>query len=263
MATPVGQDKDHLSASRILNLPDATSAQEPATLAQVQALVEGLAWKDSVRVRTTANVNLASPGASLDGIALAAGDRFLASAQTTGSQNGIYVWNGAATPATRAQDASTSAELESAVVTVEEGTSAGATFRQTTVNFVLDTGTVTWVAFGTASPAATETTAGIAEVATQSETDTGTDDARMVTPLKLATWSGRMRKFSQTIGDGAATQYDVTHNLNTKDLHVAVYETGGTFRVVDVEVQMLSVNAVRILYKTAPALNAYRVVVLG
>jgi hypothetical protein len=36
-----------------------------------------------------------------------------------------------------------------------------------------------------AVPAATETTAGIAEIATQAETNTGTDDARIVTPLKL------------------------------------------------------------------------------
>lgn len=38
---------------------------------------------------------------------------------------------------------------------------------------------------GGASPA-DETTAGIAEIATQTETNTGTDDARIVTPLKLA-----------------------------------------------------------------------------
>jgi len=43
--------------------------------------------------------------------------------------------------------------------------------------------------FQTASggSAASESAAGIAELATQTETDTGTDDARIVTPLKLAT----------------------------------------------------------------------------
>lgn len=35
-------------------------------------------------------------------------------------------------------------------------------------------------------PAATEALAGIAEVATQAEVDAGTDDTRIVTPLKLA-----------------------------------------------------------------------------
>ena len=36
-------------------------------------------------------------------------------------------------------------------------------------------------------PPASETVQGVAEIATQAETDAGTDDARMITPLKLAT----------------------------------------------------------------------------
>lgn len=39
-----------------------------------------------------------------------------------------------------------------------------------------------------APPAATEATSGVAEIATQAETNTGTDDARIVTPLKLKTF---------------------------------------------------------------------------
>lgn len=38
--------------------------------------------------------------------------------------------------------------------------------------------------------AASETTAGVLEIATQAETDAGTDDARAVTPAKLANYSG-------------------------------------------------------------------------
>lgn len=45
-------------------------------------------------------------------------------------------------------------------------------------------------------PAATETAAGIAEIATQAETNTGTDDARMVTPLKFQT---RMAAYAQPL----------------------------------------------------------------
>ncbi len=41
-----------------------------------------------------------------------------------------------------------------------------------------------------AVPPATEGQAGIAEIATQAETDTGTDDTRIVTPLKLANFVG-------------------------------------------------------------------------
>jgi hypothetical protein len=39
---------------------------------------------------------------------------------------------------------------------------------------------------GTTVSAASETVAGIIEIATQAETDTGTDDLKAVTPLKLA-----------------------------------------------------------------------------
>lgn len=38
--------------------------------------------------------------------------------------------------------------------------------------------------------AASEAASGVAELATQAETNTGTDDARIVTPLKLANWTG-------------------------------------------------------------------------
>ena len=51
----------------------------------------------------------------LSHLTMVAGDRFLAKDQTTASENGIYVWNGAAVAATRAADANTAAELEQAV----------------------------------------------------------------------------------------------------------------------------------------------------
>jgi hypothetical protein len=157
----------------------------------------------------------------------------------------------------------TAAEVEQAVLTVEEGTSAGATFRQTAVNVTLGTTTLTWTAFGTSAPAASETTAGILELATQAETDTGTDDLRAVTPLKMATYAGRIRKYTTTFGDGSATSYTITHNLNTKVVHVMVYETGGSFRDVLCEVQHTTVNTVTILTATAPASGAYTAVVIG
>ncbi|MCA2992059.1 hypothetical protein [Gemmatimonas sp.] len=263
MAQQVLTDLDFNSAARVLNLPDPTLAQHAATKAYVDSAVEGLAWKDSARVATQANINLASPGATIDGVTMATSDRVLVRSQTTTSENGIYIWNGAATPMTRALDANTAAELEQAVVTVEEGTSAAATFRQTAINFTLGSGAVSWVSFGTSAPAATETTAGIAEIATQAETDTGTDDTRFVTPLKLATYAGRLRRVSQTIGDGSATQYTITHNLNTRDVHVQVFRTSGAFDEVLVDKEATTVNSVTIRFAAAPALNAFRAVILG
>lgn len=259
MPKPILTDLDFGTTARVINMQNPVNAQDGATKAYVDSLVEGLAWKDNVRVATQANISIASPGATIDGITMATNDRVLVRSQTTTTENGIYIWNGAATPLTRTLDASTYEELESAVVTVDEGTSAGATFRQSGVNGTIGSTAVTWTSFGTASPAASEASAGIAEIATQAETDTGTDDLRFVTPLKLATWSGRVRKFSQTFGDGSATAYTITHNLNSQDVHVTIRQATGTFDEVIAEVEMTGVNAITIRTNTAPALNSLRV----
>jgi hypothetical protein len=263
MARQVLSNLDFNNAAKIVNLPDPSAAQDAATKAYVDSSVEGIAWKDSCRVATQSNLNLAAPGATIDGISMSVGDRVLVRSQSAAAENGIYIWNGSAVPATRSLDCSTAAELEQAVTTVEEGTSPGATFRQTAVNFTLGSGSVTWSTFGTSAPSASETTAGIAEIATQGETDAGSDDTRMVTPLKLATHSGRKLKFSQDVGDGSATQYTVTHNLNTRDLHVAVFRNSGAFDEVGCDVEHTTVNSVTLRFASAPTSNQFRCVVVG
>lgn len=256
-------DIDMQSVSKVVNLPTPTGAGDAVPKSYVDSAVEGLAWKDSVRVSTQGNINLASPGATIDGISMVAQDRVLVRSQSSQPANGIYIWNGDSTAMTRALDGSTFAELEQAVATVEEGTDAGATFRQTQVNGTIDVSNVIWSSFGTTSPSASESTAGIAEIATQAEVDTGTDDARIVTPLKLANWSGRLRKYSASIGDGSATSYTVTHNFNTRDVVVRVYQASGDYEDVEVDVRRGTVNAVTLVFATAPTSNAYRVVVMG
>lgn len=250
-------------AARVTNALNGVSAQDYATVSQLNSAVEGLAWKDSVRVSTQGNLNLASPGATVDGVTMVTNDRMLVRSQTAGAENGIYIWNGAATPATRSLDANIADELEQAVTTVEEGTSAGATFRQTVVNATLGVTTLTWTSFGTSAGAASEATAGIAELATQAETDAGTDDLRIVTPLKLATYSGLLRKRTQTFGDGTSTQYTHTHNLNSDDVVVEVYRTSGVKDTIICDVDRTSVNAVRFTFAVAPTTNLFRSVVIG
>jgi hypothetical protein len=264
MAIPLKRQLDAESRKPIINAAPATANGEVVVYEQLTAAIESLAWKENARAASTANITISAPGATIDGVTMAANDRFLAKNQTTQTENGIYVWNGAATPATRALDASTFDELESAVVTIDEGTSNGGTsWRQTQVNGVIGTNNVIWAAFGTGAGQATETTAGIAEIATQAETDAGTDDLRFVTPLKLATYSGRAKRFSQNVGDGSATSIAVTHNLNTQDCEVYVREATGSLRFVICEVQHTSVNSVTLLFDAAPASNALRVTVLA
>ena len=251
-------DLDFNSAARIRNLLAPQNSDEPVRLADLNSAVEGLAWKDSVRVAASSNINLAAPGANVDGIAMVAGDRFMPRAQTTQSQNGIYVWNGAATPATRALDANTFAELEQATVTVEEGTDAGATFRQTQVNGVIDTNNVIWASFGTSAPVASDTTPGIVELATQAEVNTGTDTGRAVTPATLAgSIYAKKKTAPTTIGDGSATSYTVTHNLNTRDVVVSVYRNSGNFDEVGCDIEHTSVNSATIKFAAAPTANQF------
>lgn len=192
---------------------------------------------------------------------MVANDRFLAFLQTTGADNGIYVWNGAATPATRALDANTFTEIEQAVTTVDEGTSAGVTYRQTVVNGTIGVTTNTWVTFGTAAAPASEITAGIAEIATQAETDAGTDDTRIVTPLKLATSPFAHLGYKTNIGDGAATQYVVTHNLNTRDVIIQVVRVAAPYDTVGTDAERTSTTTATIRFAAAPASNEYRVLV--
>ena len=263
MAKDVQITLDFGGLRRIINLPDATDPQHPVTLAQLRAAIEGLNWKDNARVATQANVNLASPGATIDGITMASTDRVLVRTQTTASQNGLYIWNGAAVAMTRALDANAAAELENAVVTVDEGTSAGVAFRQQTVNFVLDTGDVAWGNFGTSAGPASETSAGVVELATQAEVNAGTDTARAVTPAGLAASVFASRRVAQDFGDGSANSYVITHNLNTYDVQTEVFRNSGNRDTVLVEVRRNSVNAVPIVTDTAPALNAFRAVIRG
>lgn len=89
----------------------------------VDAVKVGLDFKDSVRVASTASVTVSGPGTAIDGITLASGDRVLLKNQSTGSENGIYVFNGSGSAMTRATDADANAEVTSGMfVFVEEGT---------------------------------------------------------------------------------------------------------------------------------------------
>jgi hypothetical protein len=262
MAKKIFTDFDFQSVSKITNLPTPSASGDAASKSYVDSLVEGLAWKDSCRVATQSNLNLTSPGATIDGISMASQDRVLVRSQTTASQNGIYVWNGSAVAMTRSLDASTFAELEQAVTTVEEGTSAATSYRQDQVNGTIDTSTVTWQTFGVSAPSASTTTAGTIRIATQSEVNTGTDATLAVTPSTLASWSGRVKKYAVSIGDGSATSYTVTHNLASLDVAVTVFNNSTGDEVIT-DVTHATTNTLTIVFATAPASNAYRVVVVG
>lgn len=99
---------------------------QQAVKGYIDSKVQGLAWKQSVRVASVANGALSTAFASgqvVDGVTLATGDRILIKAQTTGSENGIYTVNASGAP-TRAVDADTGTKIKLATVTVDEGSQA-------------------------------------------------------------------------------------------------------------------------------------------
>lgn len=109
---------------------------------------------------------------------------------------------------------------------------------------------------------ATETVAGIAEIATQVETNAGTDNTRFVTPLKLASFTGFTRKYAQDIGNGVATSIAITHNLGTVDVSVTVKEVSSS-EIVLTDVIVTSSNVVTLNFAVAPTTGQYRVTVVG
>lgn len=133
---PFGYIKgDNLTVNRTYQLPDisGTIALSATTLSgygitdaytktQIDGFITGIDWKTHVQVATTGNITL-SGTQTIDGYAAQVGDRILVLAQSTATQNGIYLV--ASGSWTRTTDADTGTELISAAVYVEQGTLNG------------------------------------------------------------------------------------------------------------------------------------------
>lgn len=110
--------------NKITSLGDGTSAGDAINKGQLDAAVAGIKWKATVRVATTADVNLTTGLEDLDvidGVTLGTGDRVLVKNQSTASQNGIYIVQ-ASGAAVRATDFDAGSEVVGAAVLVDQGT---------------------------------------------------------------------------------------------------------------------------------------------
>lgn len=253
-----------LQSQKVVNLADPSANTDAANKQYVDNVARGLMWKAPVRAASTTSVATTAPGATIDGVALAANDRVLLKDQSTASQNGLWVWNGAAAAMTRASDADATGELApGTAVTVTEGTVNGDKVYMVTSDSAITVGTTsqTWgtLGGGTAYTAGT----GIAIAAnTISAVAAAGGGVQVVAGGIQLDPSIAARKFSANVGNGAAMAIAVAHSLGTQDIAVTVREVGSQASVL-VDWVATDVNTVTLTFAVAPASNAYRVAVVG
>ena len=102
---------------------------------------------------------------------------------------------------------------------------------------------------------ASETAKGAVELATDEETRAMTSKSLAVTPFSL----GGLRA-AANIGDASNTSFDITHNLNTRDVIVQLYDNS-TYETVYTDVTRTDDNNVNISFVTAPTTDQFRVLI--
>lgn len=252
---------------RITSVASPTLDTDAANKIYVDNVAMGLNWKQAARAASTGNVNLASPGATLDGVTLANNDRILLMNQTDGTENGVYVFHGATSALTRATDSDTSAEMApGAVLSISEGSVNGDKTFILVTDGPITLGTTPLVFSLMNGGSGTTYTAGngISLTGGAVAVNTATGGGLIAAPAGLSLDPAvAVRKFAMNVGDGSATTISVAHGLNTFDVQVELYVNGGAHETVYAEVSRTDVNTVSLTFGAAPASAAYRVVIHG
>jgi hypothetical protein len=71
------------------------------------------------------------------------------------------------------------------------------------------------------------------------------------------------RKFTTTIGDGAALAYVITHNLANQWVNADVVRNSAPFDVVGADIELTSANTVTVRFAVAPTAAQYRFICSG
>jgi hypothetical protein len=254
-----------LANQQLHNLADGSGATDAVTLQQLQAYVRGLDWKESVRAASTATVTVASPGTSLDGVTLSTGDRVLLKNQSTASENGIYAFNGSASPLTRTLDASTQDGVQTLTsgmaVLVTEGTVNADTAWVLTTHDPITVGT-TSLAFAQFGGSSTYTAGnGLTLSGSAFSVVAASGGGISVSGSGVSVdFTKAVGKYAASIGNASATTFTVTHSLGSTDVAVTVKDNGtGVIELIAVTV--VDANNISLAFPSAPSASQYRVVV--
>lgn len=267
-----------VQSQRIVSLADPSSATDATTKQYVDNLVNGLSWKNEVRVATTTNGALATVyenGDSIDGVPLATGDRILIKNQTTQSENGIYTVNASGAP-TRASDADSTADMNNATVYVTSGTTnAGKEFTQTTASPTIGSSNIVWAEKSsgssyTAGSGLTESPALTFNVAAADTSITIAADAISVNPAAsggLTVSSGlkvdsTVARIFRTATHASTTSIGVTHSLGTAVCIGRVFITS-TGEEIECDVTATSTTVMTFVFAVAPSANTLTFVIVG
>lgn len=268
LAVPTGSV--NMGNQKIIALGAPSSGGDAVNKDYVDITVAGLSWKDAVRLASTANVALTGL-VTVDGVTVASGDRILLKNQTTASENGI--WIASATAWARALDADSESDLLNASVFVSAGTVNKDTAWVMTNDVPITVGstTLTWVQFAGSSTYIAG--AGLTLTGNQFDVVGGTGitvaaDLVSVDTSVIATQAyvtsaivGMAKKFAAALA-GTSSPEVVTHNLNTRDVHVSVLNGASPYTAIEVDWDATTLNSVTVRYN--PNLGAgYRAVVVG
>lgn len=239
----------------VRNVADPSAATDAANKQYVDALVRGLSWKEEVKAAATGNINLAAPGATIDGVTMAATDRFLAPAQSTASQSGIYVWNGAATPATRALDADSTGELENAATFVAQGTvNADKAFVQSATITTVDTTAQVWSQFG----GGTSVIGGNGLVLTGSTLDVGAGTGISVAADSVGIDTAVVARKGAANCAATTNPQSFPHGAGSADVDVAIREVA-TGILVGADITVDTTN-ITVDFGGAPSASQFRII---